>query len=351
MALLNVVLLLSNNKKWVGQTMRLSTVLTLGASAAFGLAAVFLARGWINNAIEEEFRQTKAPIADAIGSRINTVPVLVADIEFVFGDVLSRDAVRLVDYPEDAVPVGAFTDLTSLFDDQGDRLVLSSLAYNEPILENKITGPNGKASLSAKIRPGYRAVSLRVDDVSGVAGFVVPGDIVDVIYTREPEIAANQRRTNGGAASAYISDVILQNITILGVDQNQSETTSSADVARTVTLEVTNEEGQMLTLAMEYGSLSLSLRSMGETDPSTVRQVNLTDLGPRKPRDYSRKAKPNNIAQVQPARKRLAEVTVIRGGLQDEEKIERLSVKRDATRKDKTAEDVNLLLSELAGGE
>lgn len=331
--------------------MRTNTIITLGASAAFGLLAVFLARGWINNAIENEFRQAKGPMMESTAVAQNTIPVLVADAELVFGDTLSRDAVRLVDYPEDAIPSGSFSDIESLFAGMGDRIVLSNLAYNEPILETKITGLNGKASLSAKIRPGYRAVAIRVDDVSGVAGFVVPGDVIDVIYTREPESTVAQSRRNPNAAVNYLSDVLLQNITILGVDQNQSETTSSADVARTVTLEVTNEEGQMLNLAMEHGSLSLSLRSMGETDPSTVRQVKLTDLGPRKPRDYSRKAKPNKTVKAQPQRKRFAEVTVIRGGLQEEEKIERLSVKRDVTRKDKTAEDVNVLLSELAGGE
>lgn len=330
--------------------MRTNTIITLVASAGFGLLAVFLARGWINNAIENEFRQVKAPMLENNAPTFNTVSVLVADVDLAFGDSLAKEAVRLVEYPEDSVPAGAFTSLESVFDGSGDRFVLTELSYNEPILENKITGPNGKASLSARIRPGYRAVSVRVDDVSGVAGFVVPGDIVDIIYTREPETAANQRRSGGGAASAYISDVILQNITVLGVDQNQSEKTASPDVARTVTLEVSNEEGQVLNLAMEYGTLSLSLRSMGETDPSTVRQVKLTDLGPRKPRTYSKNSKPKAIVMA-PKKKRFADVTVIRGGLQDDAKVERLTVKRDVTRTDRTAEDAKLLLSELAGGQ
>jgi pilus assembly protein CpaB len=330
--------------------MRTNTIITLVASAGFGLLAVFLARGWIDNAIENEFRKVKAPLLEKSVPDFKTVPVLVADVDLAFGDGLAREAVKLVNYPEDAVPAGAFTSFDNVFDGNGERFVLTELAYNEPILETKITGPNAKASLSAKIRPGYRAVSVRVDDVSGVAGFVVPGDIVDIIYTREPETAANQRQSNGGAASAYISDVILQNITVLGVDQNQSESTASADVARTVTLEVTNEEGQVLNLAMEYGALSLSLRSMGETDPTVVRQVKLSDLGPRKPRTYSKNTKPKPVAMA-PKKRRFADVTVIRDGLQDAAKVERLTVKRDVTRTDRTAEEAKLLLSELAGGE
>lgn len=331
--------------------MRVNTVITLGASAAFGLLAVFLARGWIKSSIENEFRHVKAPIAQDTIPVHATIPVLVADVELTFGDTLTRESVRLVDYPEDAVPTGAYTDPSDLFGSEGERLVLSNLSYNEPILENKITGPNSKASLSAKIRPGYRAVAIRVDDVSGVAGFVVPGDIVDIIYTREPETAANNRRVSGGSASAFISDVMLQNVTVLGVDQNRSESTASPDVARTVTLEVTNEEGQMLSLAMEYGTLSLSLRSMGETSPSNVRQLKLTDLGPRKPKSLPRKSKANNFAVARKSKKTsLAEITIIRGGLQDEAKIEHLNVKRDGQLVKKAIEDKALLVSEMAGG-
>ena len=305
--------------------MRLNTIVTLGASAAFGLIAVFLARGWINGAVENEFRQVKSPIAQSLPAYSNTTPVLIADFDMKFGDVLSHDAVRFVSYPDDAVPAGAFTKIETLFDGQGDRIVLSALSYNEPILENKITGPNGKASLSARIRPGYRAISVRVDDVSGVAGFVVPGDIVDIIYTREPEDTA--ARTS---ASAYISDVILQNITVLGVDQNQLEMTATANVARTVTLEVANEEGQALSLAMEYGTLSLSLRGVGETMPSVVRQLKLSDLGTPKARSVKRKIQPKTIVKIaEPAPLNVAEITVIRGGPDSEETVEHLSVKME----------------------
>ena len=89
--------------------MRLNTIVTLGASAAFGLMAVFLARGWINDAVENEFRQVNPPIVtESTMGIVDTVPVLVADLDLAFGDVLSREAVRLVQYPEDAVPAGTY---------------------------------------------------------------------------------------------------------------------------------------------------------------------------------------------------------------------------------------------------
>jgi len=174
--------------------MRVNTMVTLGASAAFGIMAVFLARGWINNAVENEFRQIKKPSTQDISTNIKTAPVLITDIKLNFGDTLSPENIRIANYPEDAVPEGAFTSIEALFEGQGERVVLSNLAYAEPILVNKVTGPNGKASLSSRIRPGFRAFTIRVDDVSGVAGFVVPGDVVDVIYTREPEITSIKTR-------------------------------------------------------------------------------------------------------------------------------------------------------------
>ncbi len=331
--------------------MRLNTMVTLGASAVFGLMAVFLARGWINSAVENEFRHAKAPNNQPLPLATNTTPVLIADFDMAFGDVLSRDAVRFVNYPEDAVPDGAYTDIETLFDGQGERVVLSSLSYNEPILENKITGPNGKASLSARIRPGYRAVAVRVDDVSGVAGFVVPGDIVDIIYTREPEEATNRRTAAQNSETAYISDVILQNITVLGVDQNQLEMTATPNVARTVTLEVTNEEGQALSLAMEYGTLSLSLRGVGETLSSAVRQLKLSDLGKHKPSAVKRKVKSRKVKKpLKTAPVNVAEITVFRGGPDTEETVERLSVTIEKPQSVKSTTALTDLSTELAGG-
>lgn len=333
--------------------MRMNTWITLGASAAFGIIAVLLARGWINKAVENEFRDATplSTLTPALTPQ-HTIPVLIADMDLAFGDSLTRDVVRIVNYPEDAIPSGAFMEIEDLFYNQDSRIVLSQIAHNEPILEHKIAGPNGRASLSARIRPGYRAVAIRVDDVSGVAGFVVPGDIVDIIYTREPEAAANNRTSGrGAAASAYVSDIILQNVTVLGVDQNQSETTATADIARTVTLEVTSEEGQALNLAMEYGTLSLSLRGVGETSPSMARQLQLSDLGPRvKPPAAGSEKRKAVVEIAAPKTSNVAEIVIIRSDSDKKETVERLNVKRDVTIRERANENTTAVFSELAGG-
>ena len=324
--------------------MRLNTIVTLGASIGFGLIGVFLARGWINSAIEEEFRYVKTTKEQPVSVAINTVPVLIADSELGFGDVLSRSIVRVVDYPKDAVPYGSFTNIDALFEDSDERIVLSALAINEPILQNKISGPNGRASLSALINSGFRAVSVRVDEVSGVAGFVVPGDVVDVIFTREEEMTNKK-----GAVSRYVSDVILQNVTVLGVDQNQSKLSSAVNVARTVTLEVTNQDGQALNLAMQNGTLSLSLRGVSENFPTPNKQVKLSDIGTQKVQQkpkVKQRLTPKTVKK--PVAKTEAEVTIIRLRGGETETVERLNVKRDQTFKPAT--DTSSSSLELAGG-
>lgn len=205
--------------------------MTLGASAAFGIMAIVLARGWIEGAVESEFSNKRVP-AQSLAPRAvpNTVPVIVADIPLSFGDVLTREALRIVDMPDGAVPEGAYTRLEDIFSDTDQQtIVLTRMAYNEPLIGFKISGPGGRGSLSSLITEGMRATSIRVTDVAGVAGFILPGDYVDVIYTRDQE----SRRGN---SSVLVSDVILQNIRVLGIDQDLDNQSSEPNVVKTVTV-------------------------------------------------------------------------------------------------------------------
>jgi len=114
-----------------------------------------------------------------------------------------------------------------------------------------------KRRLSAIIKDGHRAASIRVNAVAGVSGFVLPGDHVDVILTRD--IATGQQ------ARKLTADIILQNVKVLGADQNADTTGTNVKIAGTVTLEVTPADAQKLVLAMDVGALSLTLRQNGET--------------------------------------------------------------------------------------
>jgi len=228
--------------------MRLNTMITLGASAAFGLMAVVLARGWINGAVENEFRDTRPETTAQHAPAASTRPVLVANTNLQFGDVITEDDLARVDFPEAAIPFESFENVSDIlgYDSAAavNIIALTSIRKNEPILPHKISGPNGKGSLSARIRTGYRAASIRVDAVTGVSGFIVPGDIVDVIYTATPN--ASPLSSLSATAEVYRSDIILQSVQVLGIDQNQSDETSQADLAKTVTLEVNHNQAQLL---------------------------------------------------------------------------------------------------------
>jgi len=144
--------------------------------------------------------------------------------------------------------------------------VLSAIEVNEPVLALKITGPGQRATLSALVKPGMKAVTIRVNDVEGVGGFVLPGDHVDVVLTRQ--------KAKGSATT----EVVLQNTKVLAVDQIADEHSTKAKVAKSVTLEVNTIDAQKLWLASSVGSLSLLLRQAGDTSEHKTRQISLKDL-------------------------------------------------------------------------
>src|SRR5262249_19794070 len=151
----------------------------------------------------------------------------------------------------------------------GRRVVLTAIEANEPILASKITGPGQRATLSATLQDGMKAVTIRVNDVEGVAGFVLPGDRVDVALTR-------QKDSNGKDKSS--TDVVLQNVRVLAIDQTADERNDKPSVARAVTLEVDTASAQKVALAASVGNLSLILRKAGDALADSTRPITLGDL-------------------------------------------------------------------------
>jgi pilus assembly protein CpaB len=194
--------------------------------------------------------------------------LVVAKQRLAFGTELTEDNVREVPWTS-VTSAGAFESKSALFK-EGRRVALGPMEPNEPVLVSRITGPGQKGALSAVIGPGMRAVTVRVDDVRGVAGFVTPGDRVDIVLTREDKMA-EVRNT--------FADVLLQNVKVLAVDQLANTNQDQPSVAKAVTLEVTTEQAQKVALAEGVGTLSLVLRQLGAANPVATRRVNLMDLG------------------------------------------------------------------------
>jgi pilus assembly protein CpaB len=234
-------------------------------AVVFGLLAVFLAQSWLASQTEIRMRNL-----DAQKKPLTTRTIVVAAQPLQFGVELNNGVLREVPWPEASLPEGAFATMSDLLSG-GKRVVLSPLEINEPVLAVKITGPGQRATLSAIVRPGMKAVTIRVNDVEGVGGFVLPGDRVDVVLTRQLD--------NKGATT----EVVLQNTRVLAVDQSADERTAKAAVAKAVTLEVDTTGAQKISLASSVGTLSLMLRKAGEMASEKTRKITLNDLGSPEP--------------------------------------------------------------------
>lgn len=233
--------------------MQKNNMIILVVALVLGGIAAILARNWLVSHTSET-------------AQAGTI--VVASGPLVFGTEITPSNVSEIRWSGGALPDGAFPTKRDLLKD-GRRMALASFTRNEPILGNKITDPGQPATLSSMLDPGKRAVTVRVDDVRGVAGFIQPGDRVDVVLIRtEAESKSNE---------GY-SDVILQSAKVLAIDQVTGERTDKPVIAKAVTLEVSAEDAQKILLATNIGRLSLILRQPTEADSQPVRRVTESDL-------------------------------------------------------------------------
>ncbi|CAN7326341.1 Flp pilus assembly protein CpaB [Mesorhizobium sp. LjNodule214] len=251
--------------------MRANTIIMIVLAGVFGVLAVVLANIWLAN--------QRSALAKSDGVKHDTV--VVASVPLKFGDTLTADKLREIAWPVGAVPVGAFKTTKDLLSGEGTKQALQAIGANEPVLATKITGPGQRATLSAVLSEGMKAVSIRVNDVLGVAGFVFPGDRVDVLLTRTV-------RSDGGADKSFV-DVLLQSVKVLAVDQVADESKDSPTVVKAVTVEVSTKDAQKLTLAAGAGQLSLALRQAAASNGETTERVTLADLTGDTPEDVAKR--------------------------------------------------------------
>lgn len=210
------------------------------AALAAGLVAVVLAARWLQGQ----------------GSDMGRIAVAHADIPI--GARLSPQMVRLAEWPRASVPAGAFTATDGL----DGRVVTVAVQRGEPLTEARLAPVGARAGLSAVVPEGKRAMTVRVNDVVGVAGFALPGTYVDVLVNTQDE---GGRR---GDADRSISKIVLERILVLAVAQEADRDASRPKVVSAVTLEVTPAQAERLDLARSVGTLSLVLRN--QTDPQAA---------------------------------------------------------------------------------
>lgn len=178
-------------------------------------------------------------------------------------EALKKGLIKTTPWPKTSIPAGAFSSPQQVFGKVNRVKILA----NEPLLESRLAGEG--AGLTVRLEAGKRALALRVDEIVGVSGFIVPDDRVDVILITTPL---------GAAQDTKISKIVLQNMRVLSVAQSTEQKDGKPQLARSITLEVTPEEAEKLTLASQEGQIVLALRGLGDAAQLTTIGSNKRDL-------------------------------------------------------------------------
>ena len=244
-----------------------------GLAIFFGIAAAFTARHLL---------ESRASVAAQ--PAVATTPVVVARSDVAIGTALSTLQLDTVAWPRDYLPAGAFQDAGAL----NGRVLRRPLARGEAVLESALLPVGTAAGLPSVIEASHRAVSVKVDPVVGVAGFVSPGTHVDVVTTL--------RRVDQDEKLAY-TKVILQDVPVLAIDQKLEQAKNGEpELVSVVTLEVTPRQAEELTYAAHEGRLQLALRGPGDRELVETEAVSVATLlgGPvAKPRTSNARPAPS----------------------------------------------------------
>lgn len=199
---------------------------------------------------------------------IDAGKVVVAATDIPLGSKIVPTMLSTVDWPRSSIPAGAFNDMQQL----QDRVVKVGVLRGEAVLEGKLAPEGTKGGLAAVIAPGKRAMTVRVNDVVGVAGFALPGNYVDVV------VNAQQEQNGKTEESRQISKTVLENVLVLAVAQEASRDETKPKVVSAVTLELSPEDAEKLDLARSVGNLSLVLRNQIDKEPITTAGITKNQL-------------------------------------------------------------------------
>jgi len=249
--------------------MRGKIALALVVSVASGGYAASLTSSWLNDQRSRYELSLNKPVAPAPAMQ----KIVVASQTVKHGEELTPNNTKVIDWAAEDLPPSAFKAANALFTGKGKRFALSTIESNEPILGSKITAPGKSASLSAQLTPGKKAVTIRVDDVLGVGGLIVPNDRVDILWTSRPK--------GEGKSKEPFTAMLIPGVRVLALDQTVNENPSKVRVARAITIEVDTTQAQKVALGSQTGKLHLALRSYGAMNNPNVsfQRVSLSNLG------------------------------------------------------------------------
>lgn len=237
--------------------MRYTSIIIAFSGLAVAGGSMFVAKDYL----QQQNRAASQNMEQAI------VKVVVAGRDIALGQILESQMLTTIDWPRASVPKGVFTNMADLISAPGGepRRARRAIDTGELILVSRVSEFGEKVTIVQSLGEGHRAMAIEVAAETAVGGFVTPGDFVDVVLT-------HGRNETLGAVT------ILQNIRVIGVDQSSDERADAPEIARTVTLEVSPEQGQRLALAQQAGTLSLSLRTEAVVVDEPLTSIRLSDL-------------------------------------------------------------------------
>jgi len=249
--------------------MRMVFGLVLLVGIALAGAAVYLVKDQIGQ-YEAQHAQAKAALAKVVP----TTTVYVVNEKLAYGEKLTKEMVRPVEWPINAIPEGTFSELTELFPETTEelRVVLRTIEKDEALMAVKITEPGEDTGLTSRLERGMRAFTLSVDVSSGVSGFLRPGDRVDVYWTGRVNLGRNN--SNNGD----VTKLIEAGVQLIAIDQTANNNVDEATIARTVTVAISPQQVASLAQAQSTGRLSLSLVGAGDDTIASAVEVDQRTL-------------------------------------------------------------------------
>jgi pilus assembly protein CpaB len=297
--------------------MRLKSILLVVVALVLAGFTAFMVRNWLEAeraAAQRSMANRPQPAAAPPG-----VQVLVAKRELPIGTFLRPEHLRWQTWPQASLSPAYAVEGKKKIEDFVGSVVRLPVSEGEPITDGRVVSPGTSGFLAAVLRPGYRAVSVPVTMTSAISGFVFPGDHVDVLMTHNlpmPVDGGLERRAGG---------TVLRDIRVLALDQKVDVKPSEAAVPRTATIEVTPKQSEIVTLVVEMGKLSLSLRSLQRDEPllpedDPFKQVDLSTGSKQKDgeefsdRTFTLDSEVSSLLSVR-------RVTIMRGGKSDEMRV------------------------------
>lgn len=262
-------------------------VTSLGVALLLSAGAVMATQQWLQGELK------RAAGGPAQSTAAPAVQVLVAKQPLPAGTILKPEHLRWQAWPAEASTEGYFTGAAATSEQMAGAVVRTGLGAGEPLTSSRVVQPGDRSFLAAVLTPGYRAVTVNVSASTGVAGFVFPGDRVDLILTRVGE--------GGGAQKRAVSETVLSDVRVVGMDQRASNEKMEVVVPQTATLEVTPRQAELVATTSELGKLSLSLRSLPTAAEPAVHAEPAPILRP-KASSPRRRAAPSAPRQVQVVR-------------------------------------------------